>query len=405
MKKKITAICIICSCIITGCGNTSTPASQKGSNYESTSSFNINSYKDAISKAQTSIMDEAILCSNMGKYENSYWENLNKIGGSVDFNNLPEMAYNWLLEKGNITKETFEQNYININNQYKEIILIETDGKEASELENTYKNLYNAFISLYLLVTEPSGSLTSFTENYNNYVNAIKESDVTLTTLLSAYTNSSNEKHSETSVKTNDKSEKITTEKNTKLLPIEIKEFGYNLSNGYLNYGIILYNPNQTIAYDYPVFRISAYDSDGILLGTEDHTLSIIYPEQTLVEAFDYFKCVENPADVQVEVLDSEERNIRDVSTLNRPNHIPFEISYATKRDDKLVGEVINPNKDYDYSQVSVSVIFRNDNNKICGGNTTFINNVKAASTTPFEMELYGDYITDNFEVYANIGD
>lgn len=210
---------------------------------------------------------------------------------------------------------------------------------------------------------------------------------------------------SETSVTTNDIPEELTTKEESELLPIEIKEFGYNLSNGYLNYGIILHNPNQTIAYDYPVFRISAYDSDGILLGTEDITLSIIYPSQTFAYAFQSFKCEKEPTDVQVEVLDSEKRNIRNVSTLNRPNHVPFEISYATKRDDKLVGEVVNPNKDYDYSQVSVSVIFRDDDNKICGGNTTFINNVKATSTVPFEMYLRENYITDNFEVYANIWD
>ena len=67
------------------------------------------------------------------------------------------------------------------------------------------------------------------------------------------------------------------------ILPIEVKEFGYGMSQGkYLYCGVVLYNPNKTIACEFPTYRITARDSDGIILGTTDQTLSILYPEQTV---------------------------------------------------------------------------------------------------------------------------
>ena len=195
--------------------------------------------------------------------------------------------------------------------------------------------------------------------------------------------------------------------KSNELQPIEVKDFGWTLSeSGYLHYGIILYNPNEKTVYDYPSFRITAKDANGVVLGTEDQTLSIIYPDETMGYAFQSFECSEMPTDVQVEVLDSEDYKIRDVSTLNRPEHQPFEIVNATMRENKIVGEIINHDT-YDYGQVAVSVIFRDNAGKIVGGTTTFVDNLKANGTVPFDLDeiWYSDFKSDNYEIYANIWD
>lgn len=193
--------------------------------------------------------------------------------------------------------------------------------------------------------------------------------------------------------------------KTSVLLPLEIKEFGYGLTDkNYLYHGIILYNPNESIAYTFPKYRVTARDAEGILLGTSEQTLSIIYPGQTCAFSFQSFQCEEEPSDVQVEVLDPKEYHIRNVSTLSKPTYQPFEIINFAIRDDKLVGEVSNPN-DYDYDRISVTVIFRDENNNICGGNTTFVNDLNANSTVPFDIYINRKFITDNFEVYANTED
>lgn len=187
----------------------------------------------------------------------------------------------------------------------------------------------------------------------------------------------------------------------SEILPIEIKEYGYGMSGSYLYYGVVLYNPNETIAYTFPSFRVSAKDSDGILLGTCDETKSVLYPKQTLAFAGQAFKCEEIPKDVEIEVLNAEEYQLKNANTLEIPNYKDFEIVNSAIRDgNKVVGEISNPN-DFDFSQVLVTVIFRDADGKICGGNFTFVDDLKAGNTAPFSIRTSKEFVTDNYEISA----
>jgi len=69
--------------------------------------------------------------------------------------------------------------------------------------------------------------------------------------------------------------------------PIQIMETGYGFATwqeASLTYGIILFNPNNE-ALEYPSFRITARRDDNTIIGTEEITLSMIYPNQTLTIA------------------------------------------------------------------------------------------------------------------------
>lgn len=190
--------------------------------------------------------------------------------------------------------------------------------------------------------------------------------------------------------------------KQSKLLPIEVKEFGYSMQNEYVYYSVNIYNPNENKAIEFPVFRITARNDAGELLATEEQTLSIIYPQQNFVYASQAFDVDEVPANVEIDVLEPKDYQIRNVSTLDNPEYIPLDVINTTFRTDRIVGEIQN-NNDYDLDSAVVTVIFRDDNGKLVGGTSTFVDSLKANSTTPFDISIHQEFVTDNFEVYANI--
>lgn len=201
---------------------------------------------------------------------------------------------------------------------------------------------------------------------------------------------------------TQSQSETSNETSNSKMLPIEVKEFGYSMQDEYVYYSVILHNPNEDKAIELPSFRITARDESGLPLATEEQTLSIIYPKQDFVHAFQAFDVDEMPATVDIEVLEPDDYNIKNVSMLDNSEYSPLNVVNATFRTDSIVGEIQNNNK-YDIDSGVVTVIFRDSNGKLIGGTSTYVDSIKANSTTPFDITIYESFATDNFEVYANI--
>lgn len=181
-----------------------------------------------------------------------------------------------------------------------------------------------------------------------------------------------------------------------------VEESGYYLVQGYygtyLYYGFYLYNPNESKIVQYPTVRITARDADGVLLGTEDQVLNAIYPLERYAHGFQAFKVDEVPASVSFEVVSPKERNIKSAST-EKPYSPLFIVNY-TKRDDKIVGEISNPN-DYDFDLVAVTAIFRDSDGNLVCGDTTFVDDVAAGTTTPFEMSVSRYFSAFDFEMSA----
>ena len=183
-------------------------------------------------------------------------------------------------------------------------------------------------------------------------------------------------------------------------LQIELVEYGCTMmSSGYVYYGVVLHNPNEDIAIQFPSFRVTARDADGILLGTEDQTLSIIYPGETVAHGFLGFKVDEEPATYEVQMLP-----FPDYGVLKKGQYTPTEklevINYAM-RDSKIVGEINNPNN-RSFDTVAVTVIYRDSEGNIVFGDSTFVSDVAANSTTPFELSNYHDVDGYDFELYAS---
>ena len=168
-----------------------------------------------------------------------------------------------------------------------------------------------------------------------------------------------------------------------------VKEFGWTLkSNGYIYYAVILHNNRSDVAVNLPSYRITARDKDGNLLGTERQVLNEIYPGQDTCFAGMAFSVSGQPATVEIEPITPDSYNLIAPIKMKHDTYIPLEVRNISKKTDflgeKYLGEVYSSNA-YDFSMVQVCILFRNENNALIGGECTYVNDLKANKSVPFE--------------------
>lgn len=182
---------------------------------------------------------------------------------------------------------------------------------------------------------------------------------------------------------------------------VTVKECGFQISHGYLKYAFIAHNNMTDKAAYLPSFRITVRDADGGLISTTDQVLNVIYPDQDTVYAGQGSKIDETPASIEVSYIEPDDDwHIVSTSKLEHDHYSPFEIKSSKLKDDRIIGELYNPN-DYNQSMIAVTVIFRDKNGELLSGDTTFISNAKAGETVPFEIRVNKNLITESFEVFA----
>ena len=191
----------------------------------------------------------------------------------------------------------------------------------------------------------------------------------------------------------------------TKPKDIEIKEYGYSIIDGYLYAAVIVHNPNKDTAIELPSFRMTATGKDGSILGTEDQTLSIIYPEQDFAYAFQTFEVKGDVAKFTVDPIPSEDYKFLTGTELEHPTFKQLKAENVKWVDDefspKFTGEINNEN-DYAIPSAIVTVLYRDADGKLAGGDSTFIDGVTAKAKTPFELSAFDSAKGMTYEVYAN---
>jgi predicted small secreted protein len=190
------------------------------------------------------------------------------------------------------------------------------------------------------------------------------------------------------------------------LLPLELVESGYAVKKGndkfYIQYALIVKNPNTERAVEFPTVRITARDAGGAVLGTEDVVGSSILPGENWYSAFQGPSTDSEPASVDFELVQPDDSDWISPDLLDNVGE-PLSVENPTKREDKIVGEVVNSN-DFDINTVAIVVLFRDDSGKLLAGETTYTDKITAGGKIPFELSIFGSddsYITDNFTVYA----
>ena len=144
---------------------------------------------------------------------------------------------------------------------------------------------------------------------------------------------------------------------------------------------------------------MTARDSDNIVMGTEEQTLSIIYPGQDFYYGFLAFSVDGIPNTVDFEIISPEDYKLKNVSAMNEYKQL--EVVNTAVREKKFVGEISNPNS-YDIDSAIIVVICKDNNGNVVYIDSTFLNGIDSGKTVPFSMSFFKDVDTTNVEFYAN---
>lgn len=187
MKRKFFSLILAGLMVVSllGCASSNSGTNSEAPTQEiEKEEFDLTAYKALVSACRADINAAGTMVANVGKYENSYWTAMNNVNGRVDSDKMVESAFSWFSENSDESRETVDAAYESIRQQYKDIALIEIEGKEAEEIDSAFRNMYDAYSSLYSIVTSPSGDRSNFVTSYNEYVGTITDSDEDLALFL-----------------------------------------------------------------------------------------------------------------------------------------------------------------------------------------------------------------------------
>ena len=192
------------------------------------------------------------------------------------------------------------------------------------------------------------------------------------------------------------------TDTNSEFTPLDIAESGYTMiEGGFLYCSVKVHNPNTDLAVLYPTVRITARDSSGTLLGTQDQILSTIYPQQDFWYSGQLLQVDEAPSSVEFTIVQPDDYNIVSTATLEQSTFTPLLVESVAMHSERLVGEVVNKN-DFGLDMIVVAAVFRNEDGDIIGGESTFVDKLPSSGSVPFDMPIHSEFANCNYEVYAN---
>lgn len=183
---------------------------------------------------------------------------------------------------------------------------------------------------------------------------------------------------------------------------VSITDSGWCYEDGYVYYSVKIKNSSENKTYNLPTFRITAYDEKGDVLGSEEQTLSEVKAGETIGFASLGCETSMKPEKVEFELIEKADYWIADEA-----GEYPGLIQMTAKdlksyKDDMdyltVTGKIVNENEE-PVESAAVSVLFKDDEGKLIGGETTFVDGIKAKGETPFELSTMGEFGTENYEV------
>lgn len=182
---------------------------------------------------------------------------------------------------------------------------------------------------------------------------------------------------------------------------LDVKEFAWFMNNEFLKCVITITNKSNEYAIEYPAFRITAYDKNNKVLGTEEQTLSVIYPSQDFSAYCLLFELSQKPQKIAITLLKPDDYNIIATDKLDYPTYKQMVGENISINKESITGEIFNPNS-YGVDSAMITIIFRDENDKIVFGEQDFVDQIPAGDTIPFETNIYTEKaLPKNCEVFA----
>lgn len=135
-----------------------------------TEPFDLDTYKESVSRCCSSVEESAVHYGNIAQYQNNYWKASENIGGTITTEKLLEASEEWFSNESGISFDNLNAQYEDLSTQYKKIVMTEVEGKEAEEIEELFRTFFTAYMDLRSLVMSPSGSRDTFVNQYNEHV-------------------------------------------------------------------------------------------------------------------------------------------------------------------------------------------------------------------------------------------
>lgn len=192
----------------------------------------------------------------------------------------------------------------------------------------------------------------------------------------------------------------------SKLQEIKLNNSGHSIvqSGGKTTvlYAVDISNPNAEYAIKFPKILITAKDGDGKILKTEEMVLNGI----AAGDQYTYGNSVSyegnTPSTVEISVGNSDDDYVAQSSSeiiksgsLSVSNTSDNPGTFKT-----FTGEVTN-NSTEELNSVAITVIYKSGGN-IIGGETSYVNDLKAGEKKPFEVSSYSNFKDyDSYEIHA----
>ena len=195
--------------------------------------------------------------------------------------------------------------------------------------------------------------------------------------------------------KSNTESQQLKQDENVRLV-----ESGYEISEGgYMNAGVIIENPCQDTAYEFPKIIATAFDANGAVLATETQVLNEIQPGER--QAFHVFMSCNGQEPARIDFSVENGNKVAPSSKAIKSSDLI--ISGTNERQDRFnqsVTGMVKNNSQNNSKGVAVTVILRKEG-QIVYGYTSFVDDLGAGQEKPFDISLRSKAEHDSYEVVA----
>lgn len=167
-------------------------------------------------------------------------------------------------------------------------------------------------------------------------------------------------------------------------------------------YAVEIENPNVDYAVKFPRVTVTVKDDNGKILKNQEQVLDSIAAGDTIIYGNEVFYEGNKAESVEISVSNNDDDFvIQDDTRYIKTSEFTFS---NTNENDGIfktyTGEITN-NSDVDFDMVAVSVIYKKEN-EMLGGETTYIDSLKAGETKVFELSASSDIKGyDSYEFHA----
>ncbi|OQY48433.1 MAG: hypothetical protein B6242_02290 [Anaerolineaceae bacterium 4572_78] len=182
---------------------------------------------------------------------------------------------------------------------------------------------------------------------------------------------------------------------------LNLLEYGYGQDDSQFAYGLTVENPNETISFQSTMYQMTAYDENGIVVGTQQNYISFMFPKE-IVYVADISFLPENVTVSTLEVHVKAGEAVEFTDVISNPLFGVEGTLYTTSYFPKTKGIVKNT-LDKDITNVRVSAILYDANDVIIGGGFGFVDMVPANGESETEVSITFNGEVTHVEIYPSI--